>query len=53
MIQHTYHRHPDDDSGKWLVLDEAGRFIAGPFTTAEQADAWIENQKAIEEWTDS
>lgn len=53
MIVHTFHRWPDDDSGKWLVLDENGRFVAGPFEHSEQADEWIANQEAINEWTDS
>jgi len=53
MTDHNYHCYPDDDSGKWLVLDEEKKFAAGPFTTHEQAKAWIAQQNAIDEWTDS
>jgi hypothetical protein len=53
MTNHTYHTLFDDDSGKWLVINEVDEFEAGPFTTHEQAKAWIDQQSAIDEWTDS
>lgn len=53
MPDHTYHKLFDDDSGKWLVLNDDGKLSAGPFSKAEQAEAWIGRQLAIDEWTDS
>ncbi len=31
----------DDDSGKWLVLNQFDEFAAGPFREVEAAEAWI------------
>lgn len=53
MIERTFKTLFDDDSGKWLVLNECDEFEAGPFTLQEQADEWIAQQEAINEWTDS
>jgi hypothetical protein len=52
MIDHTYHKLFDDDSGKWLVLNECDELESGPFTTVEQADQWIDQQRIMQQGID-
>lgn len=39
-----YHWIMDDDSGKFLVLNQFDEFASGPYRTADEANAWIKLQ---------
>jgi len=52
LIIRSYHREYDEDSDKWLVLNECDEFESGPFTKAEEADQWIDAQRIMQEGID-
>lgn len=44
---------PNRTNGKWVVIDATETKQAGDFETKQQAEDWITDRKAIDEWTDS
>ena len=49
----TYHWVFDEDSNKWLVLNQDRHLVAGPFAEVEAAKDWIESQREYQERIDS
>ncbi len=48
----SYHWIMDDDSGKFLVLNQFDKFAAGPFREVEAAEAWIALQHKQQQGSD-